>query len=138
MSEGERYFELVRKKGPPVGNEKIRVRYELLLNAKVSSEAKYATLAHELAHLYCGHLGSPNKKWWPDRRGLPKAIREFEAESICYFLCSRLGIDNPSDEYLSDYLKTHEEIPNISLDCVVKFGGLIEQMAREHLPIRKA
>ncbi len=35
------------------------VRYELLLNAKHSPEQKYATLAHELAHLYCGHLGSP-------------------------------------------------------------------------------
>jgi hypothetical protein len=35
-------------------------RYALLLNANLSAEARYATLVHELAHLYCGHLGTPN------------------------------------------------------------------------------
>jgi hypothetical protein len=48
--------------------------------------SKYATLVHELSHLYCGHLGTPNDKWWPDRTELTKEIREFETESICY-LC---------------------------------------------------
>jgi hypothetical protein len=34
-------------------------RYELLLNSNLSREARYATLVHELGHLYCGHLGTP-------------------------------------------------------------------------------
>ena len=50
----------------------IKVRYELLLNAQHSPEEKYATLTHELAHLYCGHLGTPNLNWWPSRCGLSK------------------------------------------------------------------
>jgi hypothetical protein len=55
-----------------------------LLNSNLSAEARYATLVHELAHLYCGHLGTLNDKWWPDRRGLPHAAREFEAKpAIC-------------------------------------------------------
>jgi hypothetical protein len=90
-----------------------------------------------LAHLYCGHLGTPNDKWWPDRRGLPHAAREFEAESVCYLVCERLGITNPSDEYLAGYLGHDQEIPPISLDCVMKTAGLIERMGRERLGARK-
>ncbi len=112
-------------------------RYYLSLNKSHSTKSRYATLAHELGHLYAGHLGTPSEKWWPDRRGLDLDTREFEAESICYLVCSRLGIDNPSAEYLSGYLKLKDEVPSISLDRVMKAAGLIEQMARERLPLRK-
>lgn len=115
----------------------VPLRYELLLNSKHSAPEKYATLAHELGHLYCGHLGTPNDRWWPDRRGLSEELGEFEAESICYLLCMRLGIDSPSAEYLSQYMKNHKETPAISLECVMKSAGLIEQMGRERLKPRK-
>jgi hypothetical protein len=115
----------------------VPVRYEMLLNAKHTSEAKYATLVHELAHLYCGHLGTPNEKWWPDRRGLSQEVCEFEAESVSYLLCQRLGIGSPSDEYLSGYLEANEESPQMSLDCMLKASGLIEQMGRDRLKLRK-
>ena len=115
----------------------IKVRCELLLNAKHSPEAKYATLAHELAHLYCGHLGTPNRKWWPSRCGLSKEVEEFEAESVAFLVCSRLGIENPSAEYLSGYVKDHKNTPPISLDCVLKSAGLIEQMGQGRLGLRK-
>ena len=39
-------------------------------NLSASRESRYATIVHELGHLYCGHLGTPNAKWWPDRLGL--------------------------------------------------------------------
>ena len=115
----------------------VAVRYELLLSAKHSPEAKYATLVHELAHLYCGHLGTPNARWWPDRRGLSEEIREFEAESVAFLICSRLGIDNPSDEYLSQYVKHTPKAPAISFDCVVKAAGLIERMGHKRMKLRK-
>jgi len=73
----------------------IPVRYNLVINETLSREATYATVVHELAHLYCGHLGTPNKKWWPDRRGLPQAVMEFEAESTTDLVCGRLGIAIP-------------------------------------------
>jgi hypothetical protein len=116
---------------------KVPHRYEVLLNAKHSPEAKYATLTHELAHLYCGHLGTPDPTWWPDRRGLSEGTREFEAESVCYLLCSRLGIDNPSETYLAGYLEGNAETPPISLECVMRATGLIEQMGRVRMEPRK-
>ena len=117
--------------------EKVPVRYELLLNSDHSREEQYSTLVHELAHLYCGHLGTPNPNWWPDRRGLQVNNREFEAESVCYLVCQRLGIDNPSEKYLAGYMGKNKEVPPISLECVMAASGLIEKMGRERLGLRK-
>ena len=126
----------VRKRPKPEFCD-IKVRYELLLNTQHSPEAKYATLVHELAHLYCGHLGTPNSDWWPNRYGLQKEVAEFEAESVAFLVCSRIGIENPSTEYLSGYVKDHKNTPPISLGCVLKSAGLIEQMGQRRLGLRK-
>ena len=115
----------------------IPVRYCIILNTNLSREAQYATLIHELAHLYCGHLGTPNIKWWPDRRGLGKQVVEFEAESISYLICKRLGIESTSEQYLALYMKVNQEVPAISFECVMKVSGLIEQMGKQYLKQRK-
>lgn len=122
----------------PRDTEKVQVHYEVDVNLDLSPEARYATLVHELAHLYCGHLGTPNEKWWPDRQGLLQGTEEFEAESVAFLVCSRLGIDSPSDQYLAGYTQEREQVPPISLECVVKSAGLIESMGRQHLKPRKA
>ncbi len=115
----------------------VPVRYDLVVNKNMSREARYATIVHELAHLYCGHLGTPNNKWWPDRRGLEEKTREFEAESVTYLVSSRFGIENPSAKYLADYLGEQEKIPPISLECVLKSAGLIEKMSLGQMKPRK-
>ena len=122
------------------GNPKlvqVPLRYDILYNETASKESRYATVVHELAHLYCGHVGSPNPKWWPDRRGLDLRAEEFEAESVAYLVCARVGIDNPSEEYLAGYFQSNGEVPNISVDLVMKAAGLIEQMGRERMKPRK-
>ena len=124
------------KDGNPRYKE-IPVQYELLFSGKLSQEARYVTLAHELAHLYCGHLGTPNTKWWPNRLGLSHTAVEFEAESVAYLVCARLSIENPSAAYLSNFAKTNEKLPKISLECVMKAAGLIENMGKLRLKPRK-
>lgn len=115
----------------------VACRYELFLNQEHTAATQYATLVHELAHLYCGHIGTRNPAWWPDRRGLPTPIREFEAESVSHLVCARAGIDTESERYLAEYLPEGKAVPPISLDCVVKVAGLIESMGRENLGLRK-
>ena len=115
----------------------IPVKYDLVINAALPREARYATIVHELAHLYCGHLGTPKVRWWPDRRGLSHEIREFEAESVAYMVCLRCSIDIPSEQYLSYYLGEHEQVPPISLERVMKAAGLIESMSRRRMKPRK-
>lgn len=99
-------------------------------------ESRYASLVHELGHLYCGHLGTPNPRWWPDRRGVDAWSAEFEAESVAYLVCARAGINTRSERYLAPYLDTDQEIPWISLDCVMKAAGLIESMGKSALKPR--
>jgi hypothetical protein len=134
-----RNLQVLVKQKPKAKYKSVALQYEVLLNRKSSTEAKYATLVHELAHLYCGHLGTPNDKWWPDREILGRAVREFEAESVCYLVCTRLGIENPSEQYLSGYLLKDPtgDVPAISFERVMTSAGLIEQMGRERLKLRK-
>jgi hypothetical protein len=87
--------------------------------------------------LYCGHLGTPNGRWWPDRKNLSQVAQEFEAESVSYLVCARLGIDTASDEYLAGYVRRCPGTPAISLDRVMKSVGLLEQMGRARLGLRK-
>lgn len=116
----------------------VPVNYDLVTNAGLERDARYATIVHELAHLYCGHLGTPNDKWWPNRRGLRRHISEFEAESVTYMACLRSGLDNPSEQYLAGYVAEHEHVPSISLERVMKAAGLIESMSRQRMKPRKS
>jgi hypothetical protein len=86
------HLEFTITKKPLSKSTQVPLWFELLLNSVLSAEARYGTLVHELAHLYCGHLGTPNGRWWPDRQNLSHAVREFEAESVSYLVCTRLGI----------------------------------------------
>jgi hypothetical protein len=109
---------------------------EITLNSNLPPETNFATLTHELGHLYCGHVGTPNTKWWPDRRSLDRNTREFEAESVSYLVCRRAGIDTPAAEYLHGYLGANEEVPSISLHTVFKAAQRIEAMRLKKQKIR--
>ena len=54
---------------------------------------------------------------------------------MCYLVCQRLDIVNPSAEYLSGYVDDNKDkdVPAISLECVMAASGLIEKMGRERL-----
>jgi hypothetical protein len=131
------HLEFTTAKKPIPESAQIPLWFELLLNSGLSAEARYGTLIHELAHLYCGHLGTPNGRWWPDRQKLSHTVREFEAESVSYLVCGRLGIDTASDQYLAAYVRKCPATPPISLDRVMKSVWLLEQMGRSSLGLRK-
>jgi hypothetical protein len=122
--------------GQPI-YERRKARFRLAVNKKQELAARYVTLVHELAHLYCGHIGTPDEDWWPNRQHVGRDVREFEAESVAYLVAARLGIRNPSASYLSGYLRGNREVPDISIDRVLKVAGLIEKMGRERLKPRK-
>ena len=117
--------------------KEISVVFELEVAERMSPEQRYATITHELGHLYCGHLGTNNPLWWPDRHGLPRSMVEFEAESVSYLVCKRFGLDIAAEEYLAGYAGSQAEVPPISLECVMKAAGLIEKMGKEIMQLRK-
>lgn len=118
--------------------EPIPVRYGIAINENQDDVTRFATLAHELAHLYCGHLGTPSDQWWPDRRHVTHVVRELEAESVSYLVCKRLAIETPSEKYLSDFVERHDHVLAIGMDVIVRAASLIIAMATERLPARKS
>ncbi len=105
----------------------MKTEYNLLVNRNLGIVEKFVTVLHELGHLYCGHLGTVDIGRWPDRRREDSLkVREFEAESVSWLVCSRMGIDSKSEKYLSDYLEGNEPVPPISLDEILKAAGMIE------------
>jgi hypothetical protein len=115
----------------------ISVRYDVYVSANLNVSASFATIIHELAHLYLGHLGTPNEKWWPDRRRESHVIREFEAEAVAWLVCSRNGIRPSSERYLATLIGSDNPIPEIDLDLVLKTARAIEEMTFGRLPLRK-
>ncbi|MCK5680915.1 ImmA/IrrE family metallo-endopeptidase [bacterium] len=76
--------------------------FRVKLNANHDLASRFATLTHELGHIYCGHLGRDSKGRWPNRRNkLSKEARELEAEAVAWLVCQRNGITTRSREYLN-------------------------------------
>lgn len=109
------------------GDMIIEIYYHMLINRNYTKEEKFATIVHELAHLYCGHLGTPNTSWWPDFHNKDKNTQEFEAESVTWLVCEWNNIKNPSASYLNGYLNKNGEIPNVSLENILRASGMIER-----------
>ncbi len=106
----------------------VKIKYDLVVNRNLTDEEKFSTIVHELGHLFCGHIGTYNKKYFPDRRKISKESEEFEAETISWVVCRRMGIDSPSARYLSGYLENNETIPSVDLDLILKVSSRIDSM----------
>ena len=106
--------------------------FHIVLNSKHSVAQRFGTLAHELAHVLCGHLGAGTKKLWPDRAKLNLSTnqKEFEAEMVAYLFTTRCNIEVGSVGYLAGYFDgTTPMTPLYSLDTVLKADLKLEQMA---------
>lgn len=103
-----------------------RHRWLVLVNDQLDSGARFATLAHELGHIYCGHLGAHPEGFWPDRYGtLNMAQREMEAEAVAYLACKRLGLEVRSVEYLRGHA-TPENLLGVSKRLIIEAANRIE------------
>lgn len=101
--------------------------YLISINQRSKKEEVFAALVHELAHFFCQHLKPVKEDWWK-HRNLSLNEAEFEAETVAWLVCERIGIDNPSAEYLSGYLNNNSQVPNISIECILKMTNTIEAL----------
>jgi len=98
-----------------------RTHFLISINETLGIGARYSSIMHELGHYFCQHLPAPErfKKW--KKRELSHNAKEFEAESVAWLTCNRLGIDNPSEFYLVGYLDEYADIPEgVSIDYIFK------------------
>lgn len=92
-------------------------------NAFGKREEQFSDICHELGHLFCGHLGF--------RSDLTKDVEEFEAESVSYIVCKRLGLEAKSASYLYGYLKNKKEIPPVNIAQILDAADEVENMFRK-------
>jgi len=107
----------------------VAVRFDVELNRSYSATEQLATLAHELGHVYCGHLGPDRPEHWKDRRNLDRDVRELEAESVARVVFSTIGPTVRLPDHLSQYFAEEPDLAGPSLEAVLKAAGRILDIA---------
>ena len=97
----------------------------------------FSAIIHELGHLFCQHLPSTYKdKKWETRSAVSQSSKEFEAETVSWLVCQRLGInDTRAYAYLANYLGQNKDMPTISMDMILGSVRTIEQMLDSRFPV---
>jgi len=100
--------------------------YVIKVNQNHNPNVQFATLAHELGHLFLGHLGLDKALSIPDRASTRSKNAELEAESIAYLICSRHGVENKSESYLSKYVKENQTVDQLDIYQIMRAAGQVE------------
>jgi hypothetical protein len=112
---------------PPKDRE-TRGRYRMKINANHSAPVRFVTIAHELAHLFLGHLGDDQKWGIKDRRHCTLPQRELEAESVAFLVAKRNGVESRSESYLANYVRDHQAMADLDCYQITRAAGQIETL----------
>ncbi len=107
-------------------DKKDKPDYQLRINANHDLSVQFVTVAHELGHLFLGHLGPDEYLKIAVRSRPDLAQRELEAESLAYLVCKRHGVGSKSESYLADYVANHTTLDSLDLDTLFKAAGQVE------------
>ncbi len=113
------------------------IRFQVHINGEHSLPTRFVTLAHELAHLFCGHLGKAPGEFWEDRSQQTLATREMEAEAVASLVGRRRKLVSASAKYLSLYLTPGQPLPSYSLEQILTVAHVVEEVAAGKLPSRE-
>jgi hypothetical protein len=109
-------------------DEKNPTQYEMYLNSNHEPAVQFSTLAHELGHIFLGHLGPDRHLKVPNRQGLKYNQREIEAESVSYIVCERNGVKSKAESYLSGYIEENSTSEDIDVYRVMRAAGQVESL----------
>ena len=104
--------------------------YLVMVDPADKPEIKFASLALELGHIFCGHLGIDKNAWWSERHHLSANQEEIEAEAVAFLICRRIGLVSSTGEYLAPYQLGDQQIPVFSLNAILQAVNYIEAMGQ--------
>jgi hypothetical protein len=102
--------------------------YGMQLNRNHLPPVQFVTIAHELTHLFLGHLGPDRKLNIPERPSPEHSQSELEAESVAYLVCARNGVESKSETYLANFVDKNTTIKALDLYQVMRATGQIEYL----------
>jgi hypothetical protein len=113
--------------------------YQIRISEQLSSTEQFATLIHELAHLFMGHLGVDSYLKIKDRLFQTHEMQEIEVESICYIICNRYGVKPHSEFYLNKLIQGDLSINSLDLHTILTAAGRIEKLLKlgKHTTFKK-
>lgn len=101
---------------------------QIVVDSRLSDMQKASTIAHELAHVHCGHVeASPGE--YRQHRGQ----METEAEAAAYLTCRRLGVTRGQSQafspgYIAGWLAQHPQASfQVALNRAVKASDTITE-----------
>lgn len=102
--------------------------YRVAINQNHSAPVQFSSLAHELAHLFLGHLGLDKVLNAPDQQNAPEKRKELEAESVAYLVCERNGVKCKSQTYLANYVDGRKTMDQLDVYAVMRAAGQVETL----------
>jgi hypothetical protein len=124
---GDKKAGLIRVIKRPM-NEIDPTHYRMFSNGNHKPPVQFSTIAHELGHLFLGHLGHDKKLKVPKRKPLSDDQIELEAESVSYIVCSRNGVQSKSESYLTNYVDNNTTVDQIDIYRVMRAAGQVETL----------
>ncbi len=109
-------------------DEKEATQYRMHVNRNHQPPVQFTTVAHELAHLFLGHLGPDKKLKVPDRPSMDHGQRELEAESVAYIVCARNKVVSASETYLANYVRENTTLDDVDVYQAMRAAGQVEAM----------
>jgi hypothetical protein len=108
------------------GDDDKDTRYVVKINRNHTPAVQFTTLAHELGHLFLGHIGPNTRLGIPKRRAMCHADVEIEAESVAYIVCERNGVTSKSESYLSHFVAAGVNADGLDLYQITRAAGQVE------------
>jgi len=105
--------------------------FTVSVNSELNRSEELSRIFHELGHLFCHHFTC---LWWKGR-DCSTTEKEFEAETVSYLVCQRLGIKTHAVKYLADYFAKNNLIPEISAELVFQAVDIIQDMASGYMSV---
>lgn len=115
-------IELVKRPAKPAEPSS----YKMDVNKNHDPNVQFSTLAHELAHLFLGHLGRDAYLHIPERPTQTHEQRELEAESTAFIVCARNGVECKSQSYLASYVEQDTTTEQLDLYQIMRAAGQVE------------